>query len=414
MADFQKSMKQVSSDGYIENEVISKVKDRRPEMIPVNGPFGNRMIGPRTAIVPADPIIWDNDTSYEYLTLVASEDFEQSYISKKDVPAGTPLTDTEYWIPAALFNAQLAALQKSINDLLGEYSEFTENVESQLEKSFTSQICTVMFLLDGRDNTPYINKFADICKAAKLDNVAQYAQWRDGVIQPSAAIIAEAYDALGARGIPCDTIKFHGVPTNPSTYYDEIKAYLTAIDRPFTYVIVYNECGESYISTNIATMTDVVQRLHSDGYKVLISANQPTLSGIVKQPSLYSLLDVNGINIYPSAGYTLTPTNEDIQRSAAKTFKFLGSTSRMMGLKDTWITEVGCLPYAGFYFHPEYYTFENMYPPSSTLGRNKNMDVMLNYYTGVIKACKYSVSRIYLWYFEQMDMETAYKLGAAK
>ena len=70
--------------------------------------LGIQQTGPRTVIVPADPIIWDAGTSYEYMTLVASADFAQAYISKKDVPAGTQLTNTEYWIPAATFNAQLA------------------------------------------------------------------------------------------------------------------------------------------------------------------------------------------------------------------------------------------------------------------------------------------------------------------
>ena len=78
--------------------------------------LGIQQTGPRTVIVPANPIIWDDGTSYEYLTLVASTDFGQAYISKRDVPAGTPLTDTEYWIPAASYNAQLAAIHRSLSN----------------------------------------------------------------------------------------------------------------------------------------------------------------------------------------------------------------------------------------------------------------------------------------------------------
>lgn len=82
----------------------------------VQNALGIQQTGPRTVIVPADPIIWSADTSYEYLTLVATTDFGQAYISKRDVPAGTPLTNTEYWIPAASYNAQLAAIQAALND----------------------------------------------------------------------------------------------------------------------------------------------------------------------------------------------------------------------------------------------------------------------------------------------------------
>lgn len=76
--------------------------------------LGITATGPRTVIVPADPIIWDEGTSYEYLTLVASADFGQGYVSKRDVPSGTPLTDTDYWIPVASYNAQLAQLQQDM------------------------------------------------------------------------------------------------------------------------------------------------------------------------------------------------------------------------------------------------------------------------------------------------------------
>lgn len=108
----QKAMTQTLGDTTATTTTV--LKDNGCNMIPANGPFGNRTIGPRTVIVPADPIIWDEGSSYEYLTLVASEDFGQSYISKKDVPAGTQLTNTEYWIPAAMFNAQLAAIMAQL------------------------------------------------------------------------------------------------------------------------------------------------------------------------------------------------------------------------------------------------------------------------------------------------------------
>ena len=80
----------------------------------IQNALGIQQIGPRTVIVPADPIIWDASTSYEYLTLVSSADYGQAYISKRDVPSGTPLTNTDYWIPAAQFNAQLAEVMRQL------------------------------------------------------------------------------------------------------------------------------------------------------------------------------------------------------------------------------------------------------------------------------------------------------------
>lgn len=89
--------------------------------------LGITATGPRTVIVPADPIIWDEATSYEYLTLVASADFGQGYVAKKDVPSGTPLTNTEYWIPVASFNAQLSHIQEQVSTLTNDIDTYRKN-----------------------------------------------------------------------------------------------------------------------------------------------------------------------------------------------------------------------------------------------------------------------------------------------
>lgn len=107
----------------------------------IQNALGIQQTGPRTVIVPADPIIWDEGTSYEYLTLVASADFGQAYISKKDVPSGTPLTNTEYWIPAASYNAQLAAIQRQMSALSTAVAEETAratNAENEINQKATS------------------------------------------------------------------------------------------------------------------------------------------------------------------------------------------------------------------------------------------------------------------------------------
>lgn len=93
------------------------LNDNGCQMIPANGPFGNKTIGPRTVIVPADPLEWNEGTTYEYLTLVLAES-GNSYISKRDVPAGTPVTNTEYWIKSSDWNAQLANIENNLNKVV--------------------------------------------------------------------------------------------------------------------------------------------------------------------------------------------------------------------------------------------------------------------------------------------------------
>ena len=123
--------------------------------------LGITATGPRTVIVPADPIIWDAETSYEYLTLVASTDFGQAYISKRDVPAGTELTNTEYWVPAASYNAQLAAIQAQLSQLSEDNEEFKSEVTSAINSFGATGLASfdvvsgtiVMGFLSGRNLT---------------------------------------------------------------------------------------------------------------------------------------------------------------------------------------------------------------------------------------------------------------------
>lgn len=86
--------------------------------------------GPRTVIVPADPIEWNASTSYEYLTLVSTTDYGQGYVSKQDVPAGTPLTNAEYWIPVASFNAQVAQVQRQVTQIVSDLNAEIERAKT--------------------------------------------------------------------------------------------------------------------------------------------------------------------------------------------------------------------------------------------------------------------------------------------
>lgn len=66
-----------------------------------------------TYITPADPIQWSESTTYGELVLV-TDSTGKGYVSKTSVPQGTPLTDTNYWVPIvnlsdAVANASSAA-----------------------------------------------------------------------------------------------------------------------------------------------------------------------------------------------------------------------------------------------------------------------------------------------------------------
>ena len=69
--------------------------------------------------VPHFTGLYDNTQDYEALDVVDNGS-GTSYIAKKPTPAGTPLTDTEYWFLYGSANGAIVNLQNQINDIVSE------------------------------------------------------------------------------------------------------------------------------------------------------------------------------------------------------------------------------------------------------------------------------------------------------
>ena len=72
-------------------------------------------IGARYVPKFADPIAWDSDRSYEALTIVTY--LGTSYTSKKDVPVGTAISNTEYWVATGNYNSQVEEYAEIVNGI---------------------------------------------------------------------------------------------------------------------------------------------------------------------------------------------------------------------------------------------------------------------------------------------------------
>lgn len=95
--------------------------------------MNRQYIGARYVPKFADPIAWDKANSYEALTIVTH--LNNSYTSKKPVPANTEITDTEYWVVTGNYNAQVEEyrqetekVKEDINDVKSDVNDVKSDV----------------------------------------------------------------------------------------------------------------------------------------------------------------------------------------------------------------------------------------------------------------------------------------------
>lgn len=76
---------------------------------------------------------WDKTIEYAALSVVYAN--EQSYVSRKTVPANTEITNTEFWIKSADWNAQMAQYNQNVERYEAEVLEYADTVNSLVGKT---------------------------------------------------------------------------------------------------------------------------------------------------------------------------------------------------------------------------------------------------------------------------------------
>lgn len=71
---------------------------------------------------------WDKASEYAALSVVYTS--EQSYVSRKTVPANTEITNTEFWIKSADWNAQVAEYNQNVEQYQANVERYNQNVET--------------------------------------------------------------------------------------------------------------------------------------------------------------------------------------------------------------------------------------------------------------------------------------------
>lgn len=96
-------------------------------------PNNNIYVGER--YIPIYDGFWSNTKEYESLTIVTEPSSNSSYISRRPVPAGTPLTNSEYWALQATGNQDLDDIKTQLNTLQTQMTGVTDSVSQLAEKT---------------------------------------------------------------------------------------------------------------------------------------------------------------------------------------------------------------------------------------------------------------------------------------
>lgn len=92
----------------------------------VNNMAIKKYIGARYA--PKFMGAWDKSSEYAALCVVYTN--EQSYVSRKTVPANTEITNTEFWIKSADWNAQVMQYNQNVEQYQANVERYNQNVET--------------------------------------------------------------------------------------------------------------------------------------------------------------------------------------------------------------------------------------------------------------------------------------------
>lgn len=136
-------MPNVSSFGaQTDNSVVQGTVTDRAMIIPDIPPQGLMSVGPRVTPHFVKPSLWSALTTYHFFDAV-HDAAGASYVAvKPEVPAGTELTDEEYWFLWADPNSQFADLSELVKTFNGRISQNTNDIATKAPINHASEKTT--------------------------------------------------------------------------------------------------------------------------------------------------------------------------------------------------------------------------------------------------------------------------------
>lgn len=183
---------------------------------------------------------WDKSSEYAALSVVYTN--EQSYVSRKTVPANTEITNTEFWIKSADWNAQVTQYNQNVERYEAEVLKYTETVNSLVGKTvYTYNTKDDM----AADKRVQLNDTLMTCGYAEVND--KRGSFYKAVASTSAKAIALQNDLYAEPFELADFIQNYVTPEDFGAVGDGITDDTVAINKALEHSNVLNMNAKTYL-----------------------------------------------------------------------------------------------------------------------------------------------------------------------
>ena len=212
----------------------------------------------------ADPIQWDDTRQYEQLTVVQYQG--ATYVSKQIVPIGIQITDTNYWIRWADFNAQIEQYRQEVRAMDGRVTQAESDAGDALEQVGTvaDDVAAIEAILAGYAEGDTVKADVSTLQTAIGNVDAKIGTLPEGEADVVSYVSGEVQIInTDLDGIDETLAGFS--PTTPvKTYVDNAIAGIST--RKKMLVIGDSLSGSTYVAANSRWCVLLAERLNADLY----------------------------------------------------------------------------------------------------------------------------------------------------
>lgn len=225
---------------------------------------------------------WDKTSEYAALSVVYTN--EQSYVSRKTVPANTEITNTEFWVKSADWNAQVAQYNQNVERYEKEVLGYAETVNNLVGKTvYTYNTKDDM----AADKRVQLNDTLMTCGYTEIDD--KKGSFYKAVAQTSANAIALQNGLFAKPFTLRDSAQNYVTPEDFGAVGDGVTDDTTAINNALAYSNVLNLKKKTYLVSANPDSTIAIM-----AYNKTIIGNGATIKIAPVADEYYRIIDAKG------------------------------------------------------------------------------------------------------------------------